>query len=164
MELSHHINSLQHSLKLSAAPAGEDIANAADLLAQSLEPAARLSLLEAMSEAADEITLALDHASVDARLHGQEIEFVVSEIADPIDAPAPAEPTDSEPQADVARITLRLPESLKALVEQAATQQSISVNGWLVNEIASAVENASDTQPKSNRGRRNRSFRGFARS
>jgi predicted HicB family RNase H-like nuclease len=39
-----------------------------------------------------------------------------------------------------ARISLRLPESLKTSVERAADREGISVNAWLVRAIARATE------------------------
>ncbi|MDE0591690.1 MAG: hypothetical protein OSB68_00385 [Dehalococcoidia bacterium] len=164
MELTTYIESLKSSLQTTAAPAGKDVADAAALLAQAIEPAARLCLLEALSRAADEITLHLHNTTVEARLHGQEVDFVVSEL-DAIEAkeaqPASA---DSQSNNDVARITLRLPEHLKDSVEQAAKSENLSVNGWLVGAIASAVVDGSDFGVHFRYGKRNRSYRGFARS
>lgn len=161
MELSPYLNSLQNSLKSSAAPAGEDVAEVATLLAASIEPAARLALLEALSGAADEITLALGDTSVEARLRGQDVDFVVTETPD--DTPNDlnqTEPVLPDQQDDVARITLRLPESLKVAVEQAAIAANLSVNGWLVDAIASSVS----ARNVSSGRKHNRSYRGFARS
>ena len=164
MELSPYIDSLQKSLQTTAAPAGKEVAEAATLLTNALEPAARLSLLDAMSDAADEITVALDNVTVEARLHGRGVEFVVSEIEHPGTAPVPSDPQKAETSDDVARITLRLPESIKDSVEQAARNENISVNGWLVSAIVAALSDGPDISYTPHRGRRNRSFRGFARS
>ena len=164
MELSPLINSLQKSLQSTVAPAGKEVTEAAELLAQSLEPAARLCLLEAMSAAADEITLALEDTTVEARLRGHDVDFVVSESTQ-VEAPAaPPESSELPLNDDVARITLRLPESLKESVEQAAKSENISVNGWLVGAIASAAHAGSNSPNTGRRGKRNRSYRGFARS
>jgi len=56
---------------------------------------------------------------------------------------------------DAARITLRLPESLKAGAESAAARQRLSMNAWLIR----AVKRSLDDRPV--RGRR---VRGFAQS
>jgi len=164
MELLPLITSLQQSLKSSAAPAGKDVAEAVALLTRSIEPAARLCLLEAMSEAADEITLALDDTTVEARLRGQDVEFVVNDSTPVEFEPPPASSSETPTSEDVARITLRLPESIKDSVEQAAKSENLSVNGWLVSAIASAVDAGSSSSHKPRHGRRNRSYRGFARS
>ena len=39
-----------------------------------------------------------------------------------------------------ARINLRLPEPLKARVEQAAEQEGLSINTWLVRAVAAVIE------------------------
>ncbi len=164
MELSTYIESLKSSLQSTAAPAGKDVAEAAVLLSQAIEPAARLCLLEAMSGAADEITLALDDATVEVRLHGQDIDFVVSELDSADVSETKPESAESQSNDDVARITLRLPEHLKDSVEQAAKSENLSVNGWLVEAIASAVSDRREPGRHSRRGKHNRSYRGYARS
>ena len=164
MDLSPYIESLQKSLETTAAPAGKEVAEAAKLLANALEPTARLSFLDAMSSAADEITLALNDVTVEARLRGGDVEFVVSEIEHPGTAPVPSDPQKAETSDDVARITLRLPESIKNSVEQAARSENISVNGWLIGAIAAALSDGPDQRHASRRGRRSRGFTGFARS
>lgn len=52
---------------------------------------------------------------------------------EPQPQPLPAEDGPS------ARITLRLPESLKAQVEAAAERERVSVNTWLVRAIARSL-------------------------
>jgi predicted HicB family RNase H-like nuclease len=54
------------------------------------------------------------------------------------------------------RITLRLPETLKAAIEAAADQEGISTNAWLVRTLARAIES-----PPSRRGKHHR-LQGFA--
>jgi hypothetical protein len=55
-----------------------------------------------------------------------------------VDAPGDAGGVAGEELS--ARISLRLPESLKASVEKAAEREGISVNAWLVRAIARATE------------------------
>ena len=164
MELSPYIESLQKSLQATSAPAGKEVAEAAVMLASALEPAARLCLLDAMAEAADEITVSLEDVAVEVRLHGGEVKFVVNEIEHPAAAPIPPGATSAETSNEVARITLRLPEAIKDSVERAAGAESISVNGWLVNAITSALSDGFNNDNRPRRNRRNRSFKGFARS
>lgn len=138
MDLTPYIEGLRRDLSTAAAPGGPDISRAADLLAGSLEASARLSLLDALSQAADEITAQLAVASVDVRLRGRQAEFVVTEPEPAATAPSP--PPPAEAAGDTARITLRLPESLKDSVERAATAEGISVNAWLVRAVTAAVQ------------------------
>lgn len=164
MELSPYIESLKQSLRTAAAPGGKDVADAAALLSEALEPSARLSFLEALADAAAEITAALDGASVEARLHGREIEFIVNEIEPPPGAAAPPGPASTGEPGESARISLRLPESLKESVEQAASSAVISVNAWLVRAIADAVSGGHSQSFSTGSRKPGRRFKGFARS
>jgi len=141
MELSPYLDGLRRDLAAAAAPGGPDVARAADLLGGSLEASARLCLLEALSDAAAEITTRLGHNSVEVRLRGREAQFVVTE-SDAVRAEGPptGQAPSQEPESgDIARITLRLPEGLKESVERAAAAEGISVNAWLVRAIAHMV-------------------------
>jgi hypothetical protein len=165
MELSPYIESLKNSLQAASAPAGKEISETATLLTHALEPASYLCLMDAMSEAADEITVALNDIAVEARLHGRQIKFAVNELEQHGSPPAPAgDPSSPETSDNVARITLRIPESVKDSVERAAGAKNVSVNGWLVNAITSALDGDLGTSLSPRKNRRNRSFKGFARS
>ena len=50
-------------------------------------------------------------------------------------------PSDDDDGGD-SRIKLRMPESLKARVEQSATREGLSVNSWLVRAAGAALERA----------------------
>ena len=144
MDLSPYLDSLQADLAAAAAPGGPDTARAADLIGHALEPATRLALLQALSDAAAEITTKLHGPVVDVRLRGRDADLVVSHVATeppPDTTPAPPPPADG---GDLARLTLRMPESLKAHVEQAAAAEGISVNSWHVR-----ADMAAATQPPS---------------
>lgn len=142
MDLSPYLEALRRDLAAAAAPGGPDVTRAAELLSGSVESSARLCLLEALSDAAAEITTRLDDASVEVRLRGREADFVVTDAAPPA-PPAPPSPPEPPPPpgdpGDLARVTLRLPEPLKEQVEAAAGREGISVNAWLVRAIAGAV-------------------------
>lgn len=113
-----------------AAAASGDAATAAvvERLAASLEAAAHLWLIEAAGQAAGELAAQLPDGHVEVRLDGREPRLVY--VADPEPDPAPT----GDDYA--ARITLRLPDALKAQVEQWAAAESVSVNTWLVRTIA----------------------------
>ncbi|WIM93803.1 toxin-antitoxin system HicB family antitoxin [Actinoplanes oblitus] len=137
MDLTPYLEGLRSDLAAVAAPGGPDTARAAELLSNSLEPSARLALLEALSDAAAEITTRLTDATVEVRLRGREADLVVTQLAaaEP-SAPPPPVPVDG---GDLARLTLRMPEALKTQVEQTAAAEGISVNAWLVRAVTSAV-------------------------
>ncbi|GAA1759599.1 toxin-antitoxin system HicB family antitoxin [Luedemannella helvata] len=149
MDLTTYLEGLRRDLNAAAAPGGPEVARAADLITGALEAPARLVLLEALTDAAAEITSRLDGPSVEVRLRGRDAQFVVTP---PAATPPPAAPPESgadgaapnatpptgAPEAetgDVARITLRIPEGLKAAVERAAAAEGVSVNTWLVRAV-----------------------------
>jgi hypothetical protein len=138
MDLTPYLESLRRDLAAAAAPGGDAAARSAEMLSTALESAARLCLLEALSDAAAEITTKLDTSSVEVRLRGRDAELVVTDGA-PTAAPPPP-PMVGDPGGDVARITLRLPEVLKEQAERAATEEGISVNAWLVRAVATALQ------------------------
>jgi hypothetical protein len=106
-------------------------------------------LLDALSEAALELNERLPSGHVEVRLTGQDPELVY--VSD--EPEAPAGPAD---EAYTARITLRLPEALKASVELAAGREGVSVNTWIVR----ALSRTSTAAPAAQSGNR---LTGYAR-
>ncbi|MGN9907398.1 toxin-antitoxin system HicB family antitoxin [Phytohabitans sp. LJ34] len=158
MDLAPYLENLRRDLAATAAPGGPDVARAADLLTGALDASVRLCLLEVLSDAADEITARLPAATVEVRLRGGQADFVVT----PTDVmPAPSV-TPPEPSGDVARITLRLPESLKDTAERAAAAEGVSVNTWLVRAVQAAAQGGPSTPPT--RGITGRRITGFGRA
>jgi|SRR6185369_4337545 predicted HicB family RNase H-like nuclease len=137
MDLTPYIEGLQRDLAANAAAGGPDVIRAAELLTNSMDASARLCLLEALSEAAAEITSRLASATVDVRLRGREADLTVTEAATDVSEPVP--PMPAPETGELARITLRLPEQLKEQAERAAAMEGISVNAWLVRAVASAL-------------------------
>jgi hypothetical protein len=165
MDLTPYLEALRADLTAAAAPGGPETARAADLLGHSLEASARLALLEALSDAAAEITTRLHDASVEVRLRGREADLVVShtpaEPATPAADPSPA----FLDGGDLTRLTLRMPESLKTHVEQTAAAEGISVNAWLVRAVAAAVSRpAGPPPPPSHGGSNSKRITGFAQA
>jgi hypothetical protein len=161
MDLTPYLESLRSDLSAAAAPGGPETTRAADLLGHALEASARLALLEALSDAAAEITTRLHGPVVDVRLRGRQADLVVTEPA--------AEPAAGPPPAveggDLARITLRIPEGLKNHVEHAAATEGISVNAWLVRAIsAAATGTPAGPPPEHRRGRPGKRITGFAQA
>jgi len=169
MDLSPYIESLRRDLAVAAEAGGDDARALAERLTAPLEASVRLALLDALSAAADEITRELAPGAVELRLRSGEPEFVVAAVpasdqAEPDREPlAPPPPGDAD-DAATARINLRLPEQLKAGVEQAASRERLSVNAWLVRVAAAAV-GGDDRAPRPGRrgGRPGQSFTGWVR-
>ena len=147
MQLSPHVEAVQSDLAAVAEAAGPEQADAARRVGAALGSSLRLHLLEAVTQAAHEVSAQLPSGRIEVRL----------EAGDPVlsfldEAPAPPAFTAEDTSA---RITLRLPEALKASVEAAASREGVSVNSWLVQALARAVES------RPSRGNR---LTGFARS
>jgi hypothetical protein len=151
MELSPYLDGLRQELHAAAAPGGPEVTRTAELLAGALDAAARLALMEALGDAAAEITSKLDTATVEVRLRGRDADLVVTPLAPPEPPTPPA--VDVPESGDQARITLRLPELLKSHVERLAAAEGISVNAWLVRAVATAAAAHSGTPIPSRSGR-----------
>lgn len=153
MELTRYVDELQNQLSIAAAAGGDDARELADRLTAPLDAAVRLVLLEALSTAANEITAELAPASVDVRLRGRDPEFVVTpapstRFEDSAPAAEPARPTVLDPDdVSTSRTTLRLPDQLKAQVEDAAAREGMSVNTWLVRAVAAALAPVAPSRP-----------------
>jgi hypothetical protein len=166
MDLTQYVENLRRELAVAADAGGEDARALAERLTAPLESAIRLTLLDALSAAADEITREFAPGSVELRLRASEPEFVVTPA--PPDEPAPdAPPPRAAPEGDdgaTARINLRLPEQLKAGVEQAASRERLSVNAWLVRVAAAALaREGPDRRPPQRGGRIGESYTGWVR-
>jgi hypothetical protein len=159
MNLTPYVENLRRDLAIAADAGGEDARALAERLVGPLESSVRLTLLEALSAAADEITRELAPGSAELRLRAGEPEFVVSPPPgeEPAEEPPPS-PGDGDEGA-MTRINLRLPEQLKAGVEQAASRERLSVNAWLVRAVAAAVGGERRIQPRG--GRTGQSFKGW---
>jgi hypothetical protein len=165
MDLSDHVDALRRHLTAAAAAGTEQTQQTARLLAETLEPAVRLAMTEALSAMAAEVTAAWDGGLVDIRLRGRDPEVVVVPAPqhEPVEqAQDRAADTDvGEDDGSVARISLRLPESVKSRAEAAATAAGISLNAWLVRTVTAGLREPTES-PRSGRGPRRHT--GFARS
>jgi hypothetical protein len=157
MDLTSYVDNLGREFATLAEAGGEEARALVERLTGSLESAIRMTLLDALSAAADEITRDLAPGSVELRLRGRDPSFVVtSPPAEPI-APAAehaAAMAHGAPDSDLliaedgpaARINLRLPEQLKAAIEEAAAKEGRSVNAWLVRAAAAALQRSDRDQ------------------
>lgn len=152
MELEPYVESIHSQLDSAARAGGEEARELAQRLAAPLDAAVRLALQDALAVAAEEITVELAPGSVELRLRGRELQFVVTPAtADPSDedlldgedggvgswvAPHPG----TEGDDTISRVNLRMPEPLKARIEQAAERETLSVNAWLVRAAAARLE------------------------
>jgi hypothetical protein len=168
MNLTPYVENLRRELAVAADAGGEDARALADRLTAPLESAIRLMLLDALSAAADEITRELAPGSVELRLRAGEPDFAVTPAPadEPAEAPADAPPPLAPERDDgaTARINLRLPEQLKAGIEQAAARERLSVNAWLVRAAAAALgHDDRDHRPRARGARGGQTFTGWVR-
>jgi hypothetical protein len=165
VDLSEHVDELRRHLTAAAAAGTEQTQQTARLLAETLEPAVRLAMTQALSAMAAEVTAAWDGGLVDIRLRGRDPEVVVvpapqHEPTQPAQDGA-ASPDAAEDDGPVARISLRLPESVKSRAEAAAAAAGISLNAWLVRTVTAGLREPTES-PRSGRGPHRHT--GFARS
>jgi hypothetical protein len=180
MDLRPYVDEIHHQLDAAAATGGEDARALAQRLAAPLDAAIRLSLLDALSAAAQEITCDLAPGSVELRLRGGDPEFAVTMPVNPVDndpSAGPGVPGEAWSAAGVAvsgglagddgamaRVNLRMPDHLKARVDQSAAAEGLSVNAWLVRAAAAALERRDPSRPPERRGPQGaQSFTGWAR-
>jgi hypothetical protein len=161
MHLNPYVANVRRELAAVAESGGDEMRDLAVRLTSPLEAAIRLTLLEALSDAAAEITRELAPGSVDVRLRGADPEFVVSAPAAGAGRAEPAAPAGAEPvtvsslvgvrlpegaddegaDGGMVRINLRLPAHLKGRIEAAADELGVSVNAWIVRAAAAGLEN-----------------------
>jgi hypothetical protein len=135
MDVAPHVEALQADLAAIAAVGDEAAEAAARRLSHALRAAAGMRLLDVLGEAALEISGQLPSGHVEVRLTGQEPSLVY--VEDDADGSAAA-----AEDAMIARITLRLPESLKTSIEAAAAREGLSVNAWLVRALTRSVSSS----------------------
>jgi hypothetical protein len=143
MDVTPFVESLRSDLARAAEVGGPDIRAAAERLSTSLDAAVRLAFMEALSQAAAEISAELASAAVEVRLNGREPVFVVSDHSG--SSPETSAPADESPEGEfgegdnLARITLRIPEPLKVRAEALAARRGQSLNTWLVGAARAAA-------------------------
>jgi hypothetical protein len=133
MQTAQFIEALQADLRELAQLGGDELVQAAHRLEGAVKQSATLRLIDALTQVALEVSSQLPNGHLDVRLAGHDPELVY------------VEEEGEEPQAQTAedgltaRITLRLPDSLKVTLEKAAEAEGVSVNTWLVRALQRAV-------------------------
>ncbi len=155
VNLAMYVDTLRGQLIATADTGGPETRAAIERLVPGLEAAMRLVLLEALSAAADEITRELAPGAVEVRLRGSDPDFVVTlpayEAGDVAASPRADLPTvipTGDEEGGTSRLNLRLPEGLKAKIEEAARREGLSLNAWLVRTAAAAVEGTKARTPR----------------
>lgn len=140
MDLTPYVETMRSHLLTAAAMGDEQARNTARLLADALEPGARLALTNALTAFAAEVTAAWGAGSVEIRMRGGEPEVVVT--AETVQTAASDEAfvnIDADGEAGAARVSLRMPEAVKSAAETRANEAALSLNAWLTRTIAGAL-------------------------
>jgi HicB-like protein involved in pilus formation len=140
MDLMPYVELVRRELAVAAEAGGDEARALADRLTAPLESAIRLTLMEALAAAGAEITREMAPGSVWVRLNGRDPDFVVTLPPPGPAQPEPApEPVGVDEKGATSRINLRLPDEIKARVEEAAAREHVSVNSWLVRAATAAL-------------------------
>ena len=126
------IDGLRDDMQAAAELGDETAARIAERLSDVGAAHLRLKVFDLLSQAALELSSQLPSGHVELRLVGQEPDLIF--VAD---VPGDASSVGEELSA---RISLRLPESVKAAAEKAAAREGVSTNAWLVRAIARSAE------------------------
>jgi hypothetical protein len=126
------------------------VADATERIAAVLARSLPSRILDLLSEVAGELARELPQGRVDIHVGGDDVELVYIED----------DPTTPESDAELtARITLRLSDQLKTRVEESASRQGLSVNGWVLRTL----ERSASVSTHSN-GRAGSRLRGYGNS
>ncbi len=180
MDLTSYVAQLRDDLAAAAAAGDEQTRRTAALLGSAIEPAARLAIMNALSDLASEATAALGDRSVEVRLHGREVRVSVSggdpepghsATPDPAPASEGTSPFGGFPfgggasggptsggspfSGDISRVTLRIVEQIKAQAERAAQSQGVSLNTWVSQAVQGALAGAEGRAGRPHRDGRN---------
>jgi hypothetical protein len=134
MNVAAYVEALQQDLANVAGIGDDAIAEAGRRISAALESSLRLRLMDALGEAAAELTNQLPDGHVEVRVAGGEPELVY--------VPEPGAPPPTGLEDLTARITLRLPETLKTIVDAAAQEAGVSANTWLLQQITRSADSS----------------------
>lgn len=150
MELERLVEGVASDLRRTAAVGGDDVVRVADLLIGGLGPSLRLHVLEALGEVARDLEASAPGVRVQVRLQGADP--VLELVGAPAAEPAPETDDGGDVFAgyvedELKRLTVRLPEGLKARVEQSAAGTGASINSLVVAAVARALEGSAGAGP-----------------
>jgi Ribbon-helix-helix protein, copG family len=155
MDLSPYIESVRTGVANASSLADEQTQHVAERLGTAIESSTRLALIQALSDAAGTISADLAPSSVELGMDPEFVVTVQTGEAEPtllmpetgIASTEASEPSSTETDEEpVARITLRLPQSVKARVDEMASSEGISTNAWLIRAVMDALSERSGSR------------------
>ena len=180
MDLTPYTQNLRDDLLTAASVGDDDTRRAAALLAGAIEPAARLAIMNALSDLAAEVTGELADTTVELRLDGRDVRVAVTHHARRQHRPAgriPGRSLDEEGRrpttvdadggqtpedlrramqdagGELSRTTVRLFNELKSQAERAASEQGVSLNTYISRAVSDSVRSAVPSSKNAHRGR-----------
>lgn len=162
MELNPYLESVRRGVDDATALADDTTRDIAARLLTALDTATRLALIDALADAAAEISGDLAPGSVELRMDAGSPHFVVTKPAPPAPndlsdyarttaMPTEEPPTDraetqllgDEDDEPTARISFRVPVSVKARIDEKAGADGLSANAWLLRTVMHALDGRS---------------------
>ena len=131
MDLTPHLEAIRGDLE-SSLGSDDSLAAALERMARPLEASLHLRLLDVLGDAAVELTEQLSGGHAEVRVSGKDASLIYVGAPD-----TPVPPPDDD--GTTARVTLRMPDALKATLEEAAETIGVSVNALLVQSAQTAV-------------------------
>jgi predicted HicB family RNase H-like nuclease len=126
MHLDHVFIEIETAVDNQVRIGAPELAEVATELMSALRPAFERAMLDVIQEAAAEVSAQLVGQSVEVRLSEGEPSLVITEERKTL---------TNDPDELEARVTLRLPSSLKSLIEESASSSGDSMNGWVVDAL-----------------------------
>lgn len=126
MHLDHVFIEIENAVDNQVRIGSPELAEVATELMTALRPSFERVMLGVIQEAAAEISAQLVGQSVEVRLSEGEPSLVITEQRNT--------PSNDHEELE-ARVTVRLPSSLKSLIEESASSTGDSMNGWVVDAL-----------------------------
>jgi len=136
MDISEIVENVESALSAQLSLTGDDpaVLNAGEAMIQALRPAVERAALQLAEQAAQEVDAQLPSKSVSVRLQEGTPILTVEDSGEPI--------TIDTDELE-ARITVRLPDRLKAVLEEVASESGDSVNAYVVKTLSSKTSDRS---------------------
>jgi len=140
MDLNHAMLGLESAVNTQIRLGAEGMAEVAEQLLEALRPAIRQTLMDVVEATATEISSQLKGQTVDIVMRDGDPTLVVSNLS-------PTSEGESQESME-ARLTLRLPEYLKSLIENEADTSGESINSWVVTALKGRTMNPGGSSVK----------------
>ena len=141
MDIGRYVAQLRDDLTAAAAAGDEQTQRTAALLGAALEPAARLTLMNALADLAAEITAELGDRTVDVRLDGRDIRVAVGpeHVADAAAAASRRPAARASTPATSAGSPCASSSRSRARPSRRPRRKGVSLNSWVAQAVQGAL-------------------------